>query len=102
MPLFYISDEPKTGLAQNFDKKMVYFSRKGGVEMSLKLYICPECGWLRTVSRRSTVECFKCGIPQMEAVKLTFQRYSEMTLQERQDYVESWFYIHKRTKVKKF
>lgn len=38
----------------------------------------------------------------MEPVKLTFGRYTEMSIKEREDYVESWFYIHKRTKVKKF
>ena len=27
----------------------------------MKVYICPNCGWLRTVSRRKEVECFKCG-----------------------------------------
>ena len=75
---------------------------EGGVNMSMKLFICPECGWLRAVSRRSVVECFKCGVPQMEPVKLTFGRYTEMSIKEREDYVESWFYIHKRTKVKKF
>lgn len=69
--------------------------------MSIKLYICPDCGWLRAVSRRSKVECHKCGVPQMEPVKLTFNRYVEMSLKERADYVDSWFYIHKRTKTKK-
>ncbi len=27
----------------------------------MKVYICPKCGWIRTVSRRNEVECFKCG-----------------------------------------
>ena len=26
----------------------------------MRLFICPECGWMRTVSRRVSVECFKC------------------------------------------
>ena len=24
----------------------------------MKVYICPKCGWIRTVSRRNEVECF--------------------------------------------
>lgn len=69
--------------------------------MSMKLFICPNCGWLRTVSRRSKVECFKCGVPQMEPVKLTYSKYVTMSQKERDDYVDSWFYIHRKTKVKK-
>ena len=26
----------------------------------MKVFICPECGWMRVVSRRKDVECFKC------------------------------------------
>lgn len=64
----------------------------------MKLYICPDCGWLRLVSRRTEVECHRCGVPQMVAVKLTYSRYARMTEKEREDYVTSWFYIHKRTR----
>lgn len=61
----------------------------------IKVYICPQCGWLRTVSRRKEVECFKCGLEQMTPVKLTFAKYSEMSEKEREDYSKSWRYIHK-------
>lgn len=61
----------------------------------MKVYICPQCGWLRTVSRRKEVECFKCGLEQMMPVKLSFTKYTEMSEQEREDYSQSWRYIHK-------
>ncbi len=64
----------------------------------MKIFICPDCGWLRLVSRRAKVECHRCGVPQMEPVKLTYSRYVKMTEKEREDYVVSWFYIHKRTR----
>ncbi|MCU6763233.1 DNA-directed RNA polymerase subunit M [Brotonthovivens ammoniilytica] len=60
----------------------------------MKLYICPECGWIRTVSRRLDVECFKCGNQQMQPVKLSYERYISMTQKEREDYKNSWLYIH--------
>lgn len=60
----------------------------------MKLYICPECGWIRTVSRRVQVECFKCGCQNMEPIKLTYERYVAMSKTEREDYKNSWLYIH--------
>lgn len=62
----------------------------------MKVYICPNCGWLRTVSRRKEVECFKCGTEQMTPVKLTFAKYAKMSEQERLDYSQSWRYIHRK------
>ena len=35
----------------------------------MRLFICPECGWMRTVSRRASVECFKCNGVMMQPVK---------------------------------
>lgn len=64
----------------------------------IRLFICPNCGWLRTVSRRAHVECFKCSGITMAPVKLEYSRYIYMTEQERQDYVDSWMYIHKNPK----
>ena len=62
----------------------------------IKVYICPKCGWMPTVSRRKNVECYKCGEQEMFQVKLTYDKYSEMTLKEREDYSDSWLYIHLR------
>lgn len=62
----------------------------------MKVYICPKCGWMRAVSRRSDVECFKCGQQQMEPVKMTYEKYAFLSEQERQDYAESWMYIHRK------
>lgn len=62
----------------------------------IKVYICPECGWMRMVSRRKVVECHQCGVDQMALTNLTMKKYSEMTEVERSDYSEAWLYIHKR------
>lgn len=42
----------------------------------MKVFICPECGWIRTVSRRKEVECHKCSGVQMLPSRLTFVEYS--------------------------
>ena len=64
----------------------------------MKVYICPECGWLRMVSRRKDVECHKCENSQMELTNLEMTRFAEMTEQQREDYSEAWLYIHNRKK----
>lgn len=61
----------------------------------MKVYICPKCGWLRAVSRRKEVECFKCGNSQMEVAKLSYEKFVTMDEKQREDYVESWLYIHR-------
>ena len=43
----------------------------------MKVYICPECGWVRVVSRRKDVECYKCGNEQMKLTNLEFTKYSD-------------------------
>ena len=62
----------------------------------MKEYICPHCGWMRVVSRRKNVECFKCGEPQMTMTRLPYEKVGQMSEQEREDYVKSWLYIHGR------
>lgn len=62
----------------------------------MKVYICPECGWIRAVSRRKDVECFKCGNPQMTMARITYEKYGNMTESEREDYAKSWLYIHRK------
>lgn len=62
----------------------------------MKVYICPECGWMRVVSRRKQVECYKCGQWQMTSVKLDFLQYTEMNEEERKNYAEGWLYIHNK------
>ena len=64
----------------------------------MKIYICPLCGWIRPVSRRSDVECHKCGSGQMRLTNLEFAKYVSMTEQERTDYASAWLYIHTRQK----
>lgn len=61
----------------------------------MKVFICPNCGWLRVVSRKKQVECFKCGEPQMTETRLPYEKAGLMTEEERRDYAESWLYIHK-------
>lgn len=64
----------------------------------MKVYICPSCGWMRVVSRRKGVECFKCGETEMSPVKLDFGAYTAMTEGERKDYADGWMYIHQKGK----
>ena len=64
----------------------------------MKVYICPECGWLRMVSRRKEVECHKCEGAQMELTNLEMTRFADMTEQQREDYSAAWLYIHNRKK----
>ena len=52
----------------------------------MKIYICPDCGWMRVVSRRKDVECHKCGKDQTRRTNLEFGKYSEMSEEVRQDY----------------
>ena len=53
----------------------------------MRLFICPECGWMRTVSRRASVECFKCNGVMMQPVKLEYTQYVKMSEQERMETV---------------
>lgn len=62
----------------------------------IKVYICPECGWMRMVSRRKEVECHRCGVKQMACTNLTMKNFTDMNEQERSNYSEGWLYIHKR------
>ena len=62
----------------------------------MKVYICPKCGWMRIVSRRSVVECHKCGLEQMTLSNLSMVEYTNMSEKEREDYVKGWMYIHSR------
>ena len=64
----------------------------------MKIYICPQCGWVRVVSRRKEVECHKCGNVQMRLTNLDLEKYTNMSEKERQDYVGAWLFIHNRRK----
>jgi Zn-finger nucleic acid-binding protein len=64
----------------------------------MKIYICPDCGWIRVVSRRKDVECHRCGQRQMRLTNLDLEKFSGMTEQERRDYADGWIYIHSRAK----
>lgn len=55
-----------------YDPKTVIEWEENGKAM-IKIFICPKCGWMREVSRRKEVECFKCGEKQMVPVKLTYE-----------------------------
>lgn len=60
----------------------------------MKVYICPNCGWIRVVSRRKRVECFKCGESQMSETKLPYEKIGRMSEEERTDYARTWLYLH--------
>lgn len=61
----------------------------------MKVYICPGCGWIRVVSRRKNVECFKCGEHEMALTKLSYKKVGHMSEEERKDYARSWLYLHR-------
>lgn len=61
----------------------------------MKVYICPGCGWIRVVSRRKNVECFKCGGREMALTKLSYKKVFRMSEEERKDYAKSWLYLHR-------
>lgn len=62
----------------------------------VKVFICPDCGATRLVSRRKEVECFGCGKIQMKPSNLTLQEYSSMSKDDREDYIKGWLYIQSR------
>ena len=62
----------------------------------MKIYICPQCGWLRMVSRRKDVECHQCGNAQMRLTNLDLEKYTSMSEQDRVSYADAWLYIHNR------
>ncbi len=64
----------------------------------MKVYICPECGWTRVVSRRKDVECYKCGNTRMTLSKVDFSAFTAMSEEEREDYSKGWLYIHQKKK----
>lgn len=61
----------------------------------MKVYICPKCGWIRVVSRRKNVECFKCGELHMSVTRIPYEKIGNMSEEERENYARSWLYIHK-------
>lgn len=64
----------------------------------MKVFICPDCGWMRVVSRRKDVECYKCSASQMVQTKIDFNTYTAMSDKERKDYSEGWLYIHQKAR----
>ncbi len=67
----------------------------GGMRVSMmKVYICPSCGWMRVVSRRKDVECYKCGEKSMILTKMDFTTFAEMPEKERSAYAAAWLYMH--------
>ena len=45
----------------------------------MRVYICPDCGWMRMVSRRKNVECYKCGVQDMTLAKVDFATYVSLS-----------------------
>ena len=64
----------------------------------MKIYICPQCGWMRMVSRHKDVECHQCGNEQMRLTNLDLEKYTAMSEEERGSYADAWLYIHNRQK----
>ncbi len=66
----------------------------------MKIYICPQCGWIRMVSRRSAVECHRCGNEQMRLTNLDIGKYASMSEKERTESAAAWLYFQIRLKGK--
>lgn len=64
----------------------------------MKIYICPQCGCMRMVSRRKDVECHQCGNEAMRLTNLDLEKYSVMSEEDRDSYADAWLYIHNRQK----
>lgn len=64
----------------------------------MKIFICPGCGRMTAASRKKEVNCSRCGELPMERAKLTFEKFTEMDEQQRNDYSKSWLYIHQAGK----
>ena len=62
----------------------------------MKVFICPECGSITTVSRRKGISCHRCGGTEMIPSKLTFTQYTDMDEKQRKDYSDSWLYIRNK------
>lgn len=86
----------KLNLLRLSNEKMLI--ERGVEKRMMKVFICQNCGWLRVVSRRKDVECFKCGEKQMTLAKIDFEKYTSMSETERKDYADGWLYIHKKAK----
>ena len=69
--------------------------------LMMRIYICPKCGWMRVVSRRRDVECYKCGLSQMIMAKVDFDTYVSWSREERTEYAGAWMYIHNKGKTGK-
>jgi hypothetical protein len=67
----------------------------------MKIFICPGCGRMTTASRKKEVTCSRCDELPMEKAKLTFEKYTEMGGKQREDYAQSWLYIHNAAKGKR-
>ncbi|MBR2045666.1 MAG: DNA-directed RNA polymerase subunit M [Agathobacter sp.] len=64
----------------------------------VKVFICPECGDTRLASRRKVVECFGCGNEQMKPSNLTLKEFSNLSEEDRANYIKGWLYIQSRKK----
>lgn len=53
---------------------------------------------MTAASRKKEVNCSKCEELPMERAKLTFEKFTEMDEQQRNDYSKSWLYIHQAGK----
>jgi hypothetical protein len=64
----------------------------------IKIYICPQCGGMRMVSRRKTVGCNRCGRGEMRITNLNLEKYTDMSSDDRNSYARAWLYIHNKQK----
>ncbi|MCI8465202.1 MAG: DNA-directed RNA polymerase subunit M [Lachnospiraceae bacterium] len=60
----------------------------------IRVFICPECGRTRMVSKLLKADCHCCGAA-MNLCDIPYSRWVELDAEERKQISESWMYPEK-------
>lgn len=55
----------------------------------IRIFICPECGKIRLVSKFLAAECYQCGA-EMKACEIPYTEWVEMEPEERERVSETY------------
>ena len=62
----------------------------------IRVFVCPECGKTRVVSKFLKADCYQCGTP-MEVCGIPYTEWVELRLEDREKAAET-YRIHKKNK----
>ena len=62
----------------------------------IRVFVCPECGKIRVVSKFLKADCYQCGTP-MEVCDISYMEWVELSPEEREKAAEACR-IHKKNK----